>query len=930
MYCLKAAYGADAGGSYTVNEGEPLVLSATNSVGPPGSNLNYAWDLDGDGVFNDGFGPIVTNTWSLHGVYVVSVMVSDASLGYSDVAQASVAVLDVAPTARLGGPTNLNQGDTGVFFATNSTAGPDAIVKYEWDWNYDGVSFRGIAGSAVQTNAWPDWGTNTVALRITDQDGMTGFATMTVNVLYVDPCLNDTQPPELDCPALVQVEQESPDGASVQTVTNTIASLLTLVDNCDPSPRLWFGDYPSVFPPGVAEISVNAQDASGNRSVDRVMVAVADTTPPVLTYPPAITVEQASPSGTFVVISNMFAGNGTNLFSIGPATFMAMDPCVACPKVQVSASEVGYPPGRTPVTFVASDASGNCSTGVIMVIVRDTIPPVITLSSPTNGTVLSNPAALPVCYTVSDAADTNPTVMVRFDGQLIVPPIPPASLTVGSHRLEVIARDRAGNVSTVAATVTVTQSRCRVVAWGDDTWGQTTVPANLLFASAVAGGARHSLAITATGWVSAWGDGSSGQTEVPAGLSNVLAVAAGAAHNLALDIEGKVTAWGDNSFGQTSVPSVAAGACALAAGSAHSLGLLASGAVIAWGANPLGQSAVPTNLPPIQSIAAGSDYSVALTTSGSVIAWGDNSYGQTNVPPELTGVMAIAAGDNHTLALLSTGAVVGWGQNDSGQTNVPSGLSNVVAIAAGGAHSLALKNDGTVVAWGALASVPPWLSNVVAIAAGGGHNLALVGGPLPSVPVDSDGDGLPDDWELAHGLNPNDGSDAALDSDHDGMSNLQEYLAGTDPQDAQSVLRAEMPNDGTRRVQFEAVAGHDYMVEYRESLTDGAWQALTNVPAQDWPAARQVTVLDLAPRATCYYRIATQQTVRACIGPQGEVCLQFTALAGQSYTIQYRDSAGSAWSTLTTVAAVPAPLARLVTVSDPAATGCRLYRLTTP
>lgn len=46
---------------------------------------------------------------------------------------------------------------------------------------------------------------------------------------------------------------------------------------------------------------------------------------------------------------------------------------------------------------------------------------------------------------------------------------------------------------------------------------------------------------------------------------------------------------------------------------------------------------------------------------------------------------------------------------------------------------------------------------------------------------DSDGDGIPDDWEIAHGLNPNDPTDAMEDPDHDGLTNLQEYQQGTDP-----------------------------------------------------------------------------------------------------------------------------------------------------
>jgi len=47
--------------------------------------------------------------------------------------------------------------------------------------------------------------------------------------------------------------------------------------------------------------------------------------------------------------------------------------------------------------------------------------------------------------------------------------------------------------------------------------------------------------------------------------------------------------------------------------------------------------------------------------------------------------------------------------------------------------------------------------------------------------VDSDGDGMADDWELANGLDPSDPNDAGELSIGGNLTNLQEFLAGTNP-----------------------------------------------------------------------------------------------------------------------------------------------------
>ena len=46
--------------------------------------------------------------------------------------------------------------------------------------------------------------------------------------------------------------------------------------------------------------------------------------------------------------------------------------------------------------------------------------------------------------------------------------------------------------------------------------------------------------------------------------------------------------------------------------------------------------------------------------------------------------------------------------------------------------------------------------------------------------IDTDGDGMPDEWEIANGLNPNDPSDANGDCNGDGYTNIEKFINGID------------------------------------------------------------------------------------------------------------------------------------------------------
>ncbi|HEX9048536.1 MAG TPA: putative Ig domain-containing protein [Verrucomicrobiae bacterium] len=247
------------------------------------------------------------------------------------------------------------------------------------------------------------------------------------------------------------------------------------------------------------------------------------------------------------------------------------------------------------------------------------------------------------------------------------------------------------NVASAAAGggIVALTSDARVFRWGGAGSDPVMSLTNLV---AVAAGASHCLALRTNGTVLAWGDNSNGQTNVPAGATGVVALAANGDVSAALKSDGTLVMWGTNDFDPYTPPANATNVYAVAKGDLHTVAMRGDGSVLAWGDNTFNQTNVPAGLTNVVAIAAGVGHSLALLNNGTVTGWGDTN--ALNAPAGLSNVVAIAAGDTISVALKADGTLTWWG--DPGNIafdGFPSDLSHVVAISAAQDAFSALIND---------------------------------------------------------------------------------------------------------------------------------------------------------------------------------------------------------------------------------------------
>ena len=282
----------------------------------------------------------------------------------------------------------------------------------------------------------------------TAQDGAGNEADGTFSVEVVD-----TTAPVLTAPDALEVEAEGPGGSLVAykaLARDRAAPMLSV--RC--SPRAV-----TVFPLGRTEVECTARDAAGNVAHKRFAVTVVDSTPPAITLPEAVTVEEGTP-----VAYTATARDAVD----GPVA-------VECsvPKGRV------LPLGTTTIACTSEDAAGNDVRRSFTVRVGDTTAP--TLRLPGDQTVEAKGPLTRVTYSASAREPGGPALVVRCR---------PASGTrfrLGATIVRCSAADAQGNTARGGF-------RIRVV---DTTAPRLAVPSPLTIEATGPAGAKVEFPVTA-------------------------------------------------------------------------------------------------------------------------------------------------------------------------------------------------------------------------------------------------------------------------------------------------------------------------------------------------------------------------------------------------------------------------------------------------
>ncbi len=371
----------------------------------------------------------------VEGVNIVTVTATDAA-GNIAPAATSITYDSVAPTVVISSPsaatTNNNKPVLG-YTASDGTV----IVKV------DGNAVQKISGDMLDLLAD---GVHTVRIEATDLAGNTGYAEVAFVVDTVPPTVtvNPVTSPTRVNAQTIGGSRES--GAIITVSVDTSASLGSLVY---PTDAAWSSTVTGLVE-GVNNITITATDGAQN----------------ITTVRTSITYDSIAPAVTVSSPVSGVTNNKTPLLSYaitgGTLSIVSLDGVIVSKTSGQNLDALAD--GSHTLRVNATDEAGNTAYAEVTFTV-DTVPPVISISSPAAGVTIRN--KLPLAYTATDGV-----VTVRVDG-VVVNKVSGNTLDVlanGTHTVRVDARDSANNIGFAEITFTVNYTPLAVdttsLGWG--------------------------------------------------------------------------------------------------------------------------------------------------------------------------------------------------------------------------------------------------------------------------------------------------------------------------------------------------------------------------------------------------------------------------------------------------------------------------------
>jgi uncharacterized delta-60 repeat protein len=201
----------DAGLAAAMQTDGRIVVAGIATVGGVSRFGLARYNSDGtlDSTFNNGRVSFaigvdaVGNCMAIDGAgqIVVAGFAGNAAGNYSFAAARVIGKVNAAPTANPGSGYSVTEGDSVGLDASGSFDPDGAIGSYEWDLDYDGVTFNtDTTGAAATFNAAGIDGpaVKTIALRVTDENGAASIATTSVTINDVPPPPEPEPEPEPD------------------------------------------------------------------------------------------------------------------------------------------------------------------------------------------------------------------------------------------------------------------------------------------------------------------------------------------------------------------------------------------------------------------------------------------------------------------------------------------------------------------------------------------------------------------------------------------------------------------------------------------------------------------------------------------------------------------------------------------------------------